>query len=273
MTENLVALNGGSSHAAGDGTAAPRPAWMELKAPREAQPAIPVAPSRLAPYDFDDTGEPTAHSQRAAEAAGRKTEVSVTSPRSDDPNRFLRGTLTHALLQHLPGLPSQSWPKSASAFLDVRGAELSRGVRASIKVETLSILNDATFAALFGSSSRAEVPIVAELPNPAGKGPAIKLNGQIDRLVEMADEILILDYKTNRPAPTQLSQVPAAYLMQLAAYKLALAAIFPGKSVRAALLWTQTPSLMEIPGEILDAYCSRLWELGTRTLDVTGLPT
>ena len=262
-----------SGHTAGDGTAAARPAWMEFKAPREAQTAIPVAPSRLAPYDFDETGEPAAHPPRAAEAAGRKTEIAVTSPRSDEPNRFLRGTLTHALLQHLPGLPSQSWPKSASAFLDVRGAELSRGVRASIKVETLSILNDATFAALFGSSSRAEVPIVAELPNPAGKGPAIKLNGQIDRLVEMADEILILDYKTNRPAPTQLSQVPAAYLMQLAAYKLALAAIFPGKSVRAALLWTQTPSLMEIPGEILDAYCSRLWELGTRTLDVTGLPT
>ena len=95
-----------------------------------------------------------------------------------------------------------------------------------------------------------------------GKGPPLKLNGQIDRLVETANEIMIIDYKTNRPPPTVVSDVAETYLVQLSAYRVALAAIFPGKTVRAALLWTQTPSLMEIPAATLDAYGSRLWELG-----------
>ena len=262
-------------HLAHDTTPAPRPAWIDAPAPREAQPAIPVAPSRLAPYDFDDAGEPVAHpvTQTDPDQVRAKREPAVASPQRNKDNRFLRGTLTHALLEHLPSIPATAWQKSATAFLDLRAPELAKSARTSIAAETLLILNHATFAPLFGPSSQAEVPIVAELANPSGKGPPLKLNGQIDRLVETADSVMIVDYKTNRPPPTQLSEVAETYLVQLAAYKLALAAIFPGKTVRAALLWTQTPSLMEIPPQTLDVYCSRLWEFGTQRVDVVGLPT
>ena len=51
----------------------------------------------------------------------------------------------------------------------------------------------------------------------------MQLTGQIDRLVDLGDEVLIVDYKTNRPPPTNVGQVAAAYLFQLAAYRLALA--------------------------------------------------
>lgn len=270
-------------HIAHDVTAAPRPAWMDAPAPREAQPAIPVAPSRLAPYDFDDAGEPTSHpfpDQTPASVptsvprpAAPAREPAAASPLCRDGHRFLRGTLTHALLEHLPSLPRDGWQRAAIAFLDRRASGLSKAARASIAAETLAVLNDTTFAALFGASSEAEVPIVAELANPSGKGPSLKLNGQIDRLVETDDAVLIVDYKTNRPPPMDVSQVAETYLVQLAAYKLALAQVFPGKPIRAALLWTQTPSLMEIPSATLDLYSSRLWEFGTPRVDVTGLPS
>ncbi len=52
-----------------------------------------------------------------------------------------------------------------------------------------------------------------------------------------------------------------AYLLQLAAYRLAVQRIFPGMQVRAAILWTDGPRIMEIPADLLDARQRRLWQL------------
>jgi ATP-dependent helicase/nuclease subunit A len=79
--------------------------------------------------------------------------------------------------------------------------------------------------------------------------------------------VLVVDYKTNRPPPAEVHQVADAYLYQLAAYRLALREIYPGKLVRAALLWTDGPRLMEVPPDVLDAYTARLWDLNVGSLD------
>ena len=71
---------------------------------------------------------------------------------------------------------------------------------------------------------------------------------------------MIVDYKTNRPAPRTLAEVPEAYVVQLAAYRLALQHAFPGRTVRAALLWTDGARIMEIPAAQLDHVGSGLWE-------------
>jgi ATP-dependent helicase/nuclease subunit A len=225
---------------------------------------MPLAPSRLAPYETDDTGEPSPSPRPPSEIA----EPPPPSPASAaGDSRFLRGTLTHALLEHLPLLDPKTWPKAAKSFVAERGAALSARHRASIVSETLAILNDATFAPLFGAESRAEVPIAAVIPRPHGNGPALRLTGQIDRLAEVGDAVLIVDYKTNRSAPRELADVAPVYLYQLAAYRLAVAEIFKGKTVRAALLWTDGPWIMEIPSATLDSYATRLWDLDPASLD------
>jgi ATP-dependent helicase/nuclease subunit A len=111
------------------------------------------------------------------------------------------------------------------------------------------------------------VAIVAEIPHPQGRGPALRLAGKIDRLVRDLDSILIVDYKTNRPPPKDVGQVAEAYLLQLAAYRLAVARIFSQQRVRAAILWTDGPRIMEIPGAMLDAAQHRLWQLDPANLD------
>ncbi len=68
--------------------------------------------------------------------------------------------------------------------------------------------------------------------------------------------MLIADYKTNRPAPKSLDDARtrhADYVRQLALYRAVLMRLYPGRPVRAALLWTDTPDLMEIPAADLDA--------------------
>ena len=179
----------------------------------------------------------------------------------------MRGTVTHALLEHLPTIPAERWEKAADIFLASRAAQLPAKMRRAIAAETLAILRDPAFAPLFGAGSRAEVAIVAEVPNPDGKGPALRLAGKIDRLVQDGDSILIVDYKTNRPPPSDPAGVADAYLLQLAAYRLAVARIFAHTDVRAAILWTDGPRIMEIPTQRLDAYQQRLWQLDPANLD------
>ena len=53
------------------------------------------------------------------------------------------------------------------------------------------------------------------------------MSGQVDRLVVTDDAVLIADYKTNRPAPRHVDDVPPAYIAQLALYRAVLAAALP----------------------------------------------
>ncbi|HEX2843413.1 double-strand break repair helicase AddA [Hyphomicrobium sp.] len=244
--------------------AAALPAWSALSVPREPQLTIPLAPSRLAPYDTDDEGEPLA----TPPPKDRQAEPAAASPAAmSNQSRFLRGTLTHALLQHLPSLEPKARAKAAKAFLAERGRPLPARTLASIANEAIAVLSDATFAPVFGAGSQAEVPIVAIIPRPDGDGPPLKIAGQIDRLAIRDEGALIVDFKTNRVAPETLEAVAPVYLYQLAAYRLAVREIVSGKPVRAALLWTHGPYLMEIPQEILESYAQDLWRLDTARLD------
>ena len=201
-------------------TAETLPAFALSRVAAEPQLSVPLAPSRLEPYAPDEDGEPL--------PAPRPDPAAVTDRPSPlflaAGNRFLRGTLTHALLEHLPSIPDTLRRDAAIAFIEKRGAGLSASARTSIVKETLGILTDPVFERLFGLDSRAEVPISALLPRPSGKGPALRLTGQIDRLAVTARDVLIVDYKTNRPPPKRPQDVAPAYLYQLAAYALALAA-------------------------------------------------
>jgi ATP-dependent helicase/nuclease subunit A len=107
------------------------------------------------------------------------------------------------------------------------------------------VLEDAAFAPLFAPGSRAEVPLVGRLGEQV-------IAGQIDRLAVTEREVLIVDYKTNRPPPRDPAGVPRVYLRQLAAYCGLLRAIYPGRTVRAALLWTDGPRLMPIAATLLE---------------------
>ncbi|HEX9449408.1 MAG TPA: PD-(D/E)XK nuclease family protein, partial [Dongiaceae bacterium] len=76
----------------------------------------------------------------------------------------------------------------------------------------------------------------------------------IDRLALVGDDCLIVDYKSNRPPPMQVSQVPLPYLRQMAAYRAAVRLIYPDKTVRCVLLWSDSPRLMELPSDMLDLH-------------------
>ncbi len=63
--------------------------------------------------------------------------------------------------------------------------------------------------------------------------------GTVDRLLIQPAEILVVDYKTGR-SPESEDEIPRAHRAQMQAYSDALSAIFPGREVRAALLYTSS---------------------------------
>ena len=168
-------------------------------------------------------------------------EPAATSPlgTDSDTTRFQRGLLIHRLMQSLPDLPEAARETAARRFLAQKAHDLEPVEQDAIAGETLAVLRHPEFAALFGPGSRAEVPVVGLIDGRA-------LSGRIDRLVVTDDAVLIVDYKTNRPPPTDAAAVSPAYVEQLAAYRAALERIYPGRRVRTLLLWTDGPRLMEL---------------------------
>ena len=243
--------------------AGPLPPFARARAPVERELSLPLAPSRLEAYGPDSDGEPLPAPAHDPAMLPDQWPPAAAS----DGARFLRGTLTHALLEHLPAIAASKRRMAAEAFVGRRGTTLSPSSRQSIVSEVMAILSEPTFAPLFSPSSRAEVAISAMIPRPSGVGPALRLSGQIDRLAITDTDVFIVDYKTNRPPPMTVAQVADAYLFQLAAYVLALGEIYPDKAVRAALLWTDGPRLMEVPKVVIDDAIKRLWSLDFTSLD------
>jgi ATP-dependent helicase/nuclease subunit A len=176
---------------------------------------------------------------------GNEDELQRFAGPGDRDKARRRGTLFHRLMQSLPDIAPERRAEATRAFL-ARDDDLSEAEHAEMTAQAFAILDDARFAPLFAPGSRAEVSV-------AGLVGDIQVPGQIDRLAVTETEVLIADYKTNHPAPKRIADVPPAYVRQLALYRALLQTIYPRKVVRAALLWTEAPELMELSAELLDA--------------------
>lgn len=213
---------------AGAATALPAvPDWARRPPPEEEQPPRPLAPSR------DEAEEPAAASPVRGVGPGLA--------------RFRRGSIIHALLQHLPDLPAARREAAARAYLAAPGLGLAAEEAEEIAAETTAILADARFSPLFAPGSLAEAPVAGRIGDRV-------VAGQVDRLAITDTAVLVADFKTNRPPPERVEDVPPLYLRQMAAYRDVLRAVFPARAVRCALVWTYAARMMELPDALLDAH-------------------
>jgi ATP-dependent helicase/nuclease subunit A len=162
-----------------------------------------------------------------------------------------RGTLVHRLLQSLPDLATERRRDAALKYLARNADGWTDGERGTLAEAVLALIGDPRFGQVFGVGSRAEVGIVGRLQRPGR--PQALVSGQIDRLVVTPSEVLIVDFKTNQAPPDRADEAPAGNIRQLALYRAVLRKLYPQLPIRAALLWTETPELMEISAPALDA--------------------
>ena len=206
---------------------AAKPSTVSIPAPL---PALPAWAFRPAPVEKVEM-QALAPSQIA------------NAPSAATPDQaFARGRIIHRLLQSLPDLDDARRDDAATRFLAHPQHALDDAQQQDVHKEVLQLLRTPKFAPLFGATSRAEVPIAGVIDNR-------KISGQVDRLALLDDEVWIIDYKTNRPPPTDASNIPTAYHAQMSAYRAVLQAVYPGRNVRCFLLWTYGARLMEVPLE------------------------
>jgi ATP-dependent helicase/nuclease subunit A len=207
------------------------PGWAHQLPEPEPDPPTPLAPSQPLPDEKPSQGR----------------AFSPLAP--EDSQRWQRGRLIHELLRILPSLAPAEREDAARRFLAHSAHGIDADHARQWAAEALAVTEAPEHAALFSPTSRGEVPLIGTIATPSG---TFTVSGQVDRLSVGEGEVLIVDYKTNRPPPDAAESVPLSYRRQLALYRALLAEIYPGRTVRAFLLWTAAPRLMEIAGDVLD---------------------
>ncbi|MER9295882.1 double-strand break repair helicase AddA [Mesorhizobium sp. M0621] len=242
-------------------TKLPPVALVSSEQARQADAFEPLPTGLFRPLPpFEDLPRPLSPSGASALIdEGKEAVVDKASPVLDadaEPGfAVLRGLALHKLLQMLPGIAAPERQGAAERYLARTGAEWPPSEREKALASVTAILADASFSPLFAPSSRAEVAIMGSLEV---KGKKRSISGKIDRLAVTPESVSIVDYKTNRPAPASLAEVPPAYVLQLALYRALLQPLYPGRAVKAALLFTEAPRLIELPAGAMDDALARL---------------
>lgn len=202
------------------------PDWARAPAPVEPRPLKPLAPSQL----------------------GERDELSVPLPPPLPPAALAaeRGRLMHALFERLPPVASGDRRDAGARWLARNAGAFDAQVQAAMLDAVLAVLDDPAHAHLFGEGSLAEVPFSALVDGRV-------IAGTVDRLLVTADAVHILDFKTGGHVPQGPDDVPDGYVKQMAAYAAAMAVIFPGRAITAALLFTSGPRLVDLPAAMLNA--------------------
>jgi ATP-dependent helicase/nuclease subunit A len=214
--------------AAGPAMAASLPSWLMVEPARE---------------DTDRRVAPSRPDQLAGAPA--PSPLATTAGPGAPLGRFRRGDLIHRLLERLPDIPSPERPDAAARMLS-RERDLDDQQRAEMIESAFRVLDDNRFAPVFGSGSRPEVALT-------GSVGTVAVSGRMDRLVVTPERVLVIDYKTNRPAPARIEDADPAYVRQLAVYAAILGRLYPDRPVEAALVWTDGPQLMAVPRAMMEA--------------------
>lgn len=166
-----------------------------------------------------------------------------------------RGILVHRLLQSLPALPSSEREPAALRYLAQAAPSLSQTAREQLAREALDVIAHPDCAEIFGPGSRAEPELIAHIRDGARE---IEIPARLDRLLILPDSVVFADFKSDAFVPASAAEIPVHYIAQLAAYRAALAQAFPGRNLRALLIFTAAPRVFEIPAESLESTWQRL---------------
>lgn len=198
------------------------PRWMVTPIGPEPRPPRPLAPSSL--------GE----------------EQDAQPPLAPDAVRIAarRGSLIHRLLERLPDVPAAERDQAARRWLERQAGDLTDAARGELHSAATGVLDHPDFAALFSPQALAEVPLTAVI------GGAVVV-GTADRLLIEETQVTVVDFKTTRRPPSNAAAIPAATLRQMAAYVAVLEAIYPGRDVRAGVLYTHAPMLFDLTPEVI----------------------
>ncbi|SFH07267.1 DNA helicase/exodeoxyribonuclease V, subunit A [Palleronia marisminoris] len=215
-------------------------------APAETAPPARAPEGTLAPW-FDEAPSPPPGEAGIVSPSGlggaKALPGEVLPEELDEDEAIARGSRIHLLLEHLPMDAPEIWDTRAARLL--AAAAPTPDQVADALDEARRVLGAPDLREMFNRPALKEVDLVAPLPS------GDRLLGAVDRLIVGPDSVLAIDYKSNRIVPEMPDTVPEGLLRQMGAYAHALGAIYPGRRIETALLWTRKPLLMPLPGDLV----------------------
>lgn len=245
------------------GTRAPAPT-PTASAPAEGPRAAPRTRTKLTVTAFNlaVSKDPVVKASAQALAAGIIRQR-IFEPRNSAPSSTSElasteyGTLVHELFAHLASGRSLASFQASQEFSQETPASLSPGTRSRAAAQLAPLFESAFFRSLAGGragtaaqgiaqngASRAETERVRGAEVGCARGGALKfefpfllrlspwvVEGRMDMLADLGDELLVLDLKTDQ------RYAPHEYALQLALYTIASRKLFPGKRIRAGLVY------------------------------------
>ena len=196
-----------------------RPDWLDRAAPQERRPPRPLAPSSLWADTVSDP--PPSLAMRAAAE---------------------RGKLLHALFERLPTVAPAARRSAGDRWLARSAGVDDAEERASLIDAALVVLDHPDFADLFAPDALTEAPI-------AGVIDGVVVSGTVDRLIVRETTVDVIDFKTSRRVPSSEGVIPEQHLRQMAAYAAVLRGVFPGREVRASLVYTSEPRVFVLAAD------------------------
>lgn len=229
--------------------------WDHLpKAPLGARrlpaPEVPPPAFDPVPPPGDRTLARAATDLGGAKILPGEDEAAGEDPEAVRASALARGHLMHLALEHLPSTS----PETVLALLKATEEATLAGDPVQIVGDAARLIAAPELAPLFAPGALAEVSLSAEV---AGLG---RLHGTVDRLLVTPEAVTVIDFKTNRLVPPAPEAVPEGILRQMGAYGAMAEAIYPGREVRTAVLWTREARLMELPRALVMAALQRAAE-------------
>jgi ATP-dependent helicase/nuclease subunit A len=201
------------------------PDWATKAAAEESKPPRPLAPSAIEVADAE-THPPPSDEMRAAAR---------------------RGVNLHSLFERLPLVMPDERRHAADRWLENAAGVADPHDRAELIDAAMSVIERPDFAHIFAPDALAEAPL-------AGVVNGRVIAGAVDRLLVTETEVLVVDFKTGRRVPKSADGVSRHHKAQMGAYAAVLAGMFPGRTIRAALLYTNEAKLIELPWSMLEAH-------------------
>ncbi len=225
------------------------PGWVNAVLPLERVPVPPLAPANA-----------LSATELPERATDRAIDHSFTAAAAE------RGRFVHLLLQWLPSVDIARRLIVAQRLAARHARDMTADEQMHLINQTLAVMASPDVAELFGDASLAEAEIGGSIATADGPRP---VSGRIDRLVVSDQYILVADFKTTLRPPSAPGSIAPATLTQLAAYRALLGQIYPGRPVRALVIYTVGPVVLEATGADLDrALATLIGSMSSASQDV-----
>jgi ATP-dependent helicase/nuclease subunit A len=216
--------------------------------PGEAVPAAQKPAQVLPVWTTRPIGpEPRPPRPLAPSAAGEEQGADPPLPPGVLAVAARRGVLIHRLLERLPDIAPALREEQAAVWLARNATDLAGSEHAEILERVLAVLAAPDWAELFSPAALAEVPLAATVGGQVIAGTA-------DRLLIVRVGLFVGFLTPGGRPRAGLAVGRRGTFWLLGAFAAALGAIYPGRRVEAALLYTQTPLLIALPPELLEAH-------------------